>query len=112
MLPAPFSIDEELFLLKSQSARRGTAADPSGMLLDHLRPVFNTHFVFQCVPRLAREFCTIDSESRLAFGMSHSVEDSRWRRLGCLSQDPFSEDSCLENAKSPLQFGGSTESGV
>ena len=79
-IPAtPFELDEKLFKRNLRSSRRGAAAGPSGMTMEHLRPLLDE-------PRALHSFFLIGEKLAQALVYGSVVDIVRMGRLTALSK--------------------------
>ena len=80
-----FELDEKLFNRNLRSSRRSAAAGPSGMTMEHLRPLLDEpgalHFFFLIGEKLAHARAR-QRRGSCPNGEAHCIVQARWLRTG------------------------------
>ena len=93
MTPALFELDEDKFAKNVRSARKGAASGPSGMMVEHLRPLMDNcrdmHMFFLMAEQLAQS--RAPEVAVQAIRLVDVTPENRWRVSGALWPEMCSE---------------------
>ena len=121
----PFQLDEHIFSRNLRSSRRGAAAGPSGMTMEHLRPLLDDvralHSFFLMVEQLAQANVPLAIVNLVRMGRLTALSESDGGVRGIVAGDvvrrlvarTISQQlaPAVERATSPHQYAMTTRAG-